>query len=151
MPPDAEGGPPGLKLRARDEQDLQVLAACLQDALVPLADMLYEPSLGRFAMVVNRFMWETPAAPGERGAPFHARVHGVLAVHEVTGVKVRDIDRTNPDVPLSLLTLRLEDGGVHLEFAGGGTIRIAISDIHLYLEDVGEPWPTAWRPEHPAD
>ena len=151
MPPDAESGPPGLKLRARDEQDLAVLAACLQDALVPLADMLYEPSLGRFAMVVNRFMWEASAEPGTRGAPLHARVHGVLAVHEVSGVQLRDIDRSNPDVPLSLLTLRREEGCLLLEFAGGGTIRIAIGDIHLYLEDVGEPWPTAWRPEHPAD
>ena len=150
MPPDADAGPPGLKLRARDEQDLAVLAACLQDALVPLADMLYEPSAGRFAMVVNRFMWE--ASPeGRGGAPVHARVHGVLAIHAVNGVQLRDIDRSNPDVPLSLLTLRLEDGSLLLEFAGGGTIRIAIADIHLYLEDVGEPWPTAWRPEHPAD
>ena len=151
MAPDRETAPPGLKLRARDEQDLQVLAACLQDALVPVADMLYEPSLGRFAMVVNRFMWEVPAQAGEGGRPAHARVHGVLAIHEVASVRFRGIDRNDPDVPLSLLTMRLQDGCIHLEFAGGGTIRIAIGDIHLYLEDVGEPWPTVWRPEHPDD
>ena len=151
MPPDADPPPIPLKLRARDEQDLQVLAACLQDALVPLSDMLYEPTAGRFAMVVNRFMWEAPAQPVDGGGSVHARVHGLLAVHDVRSVRMRGIDRSESDRPLSLLTLRFDEGCLHLEVAGGGTIRIAVDGIHAYLEDVGEPWPTAWRPEHPAD
>lgn len=150
MPPEEQGATPGLKLVARDEQDLQVVAACLQDALVPLCDMLYEPADGRFAMVVNRFMWETPAEAGS-GGPRHARAHAILTIHEVSGVRLRDIDRSRRDAPLCLLTLRREGDAIQMEFAGGGSIRVAVGQIHLYLRDVGEPWPTQWRPDHPAD
>src|SRR3546814_20094342 len=120
MPPDPTPAPcPGpasavLKLRARVDEDLHALAALLQDSLVPLSDMLYEPELRRFALVVNRFMWEAPGteaqagtetrADGEGGEPVHARVHGVLAIHEVGAVRIRDIDRTHPATPPRLLT-----------------------------------------------
>src|SRR3546814_12419703 len=73
MPPDPTPAPApgpasaGLKLRARDDEDLQALAALLQDALVPLSDMLYEPELRRFALVVNRFMWEAPGTEAPAG------------------------------------------------------------------------------------
>ena len=53
----------GLKLRAHDAVDMDVLAALLQDALVPLGQMDYLPRERRFVMVINRFMWER-ATPG---------------------------------------------------------------------------------------
>jgi hypothetical protein len=53
-----------LKLRARDAGDLEMIAAILQDALVPLADMKYLPREQRFALLLNRFRWE--GAPKER-------------------------------------------------------------------------------------
>ena len=59
-----QDGPPGhvpLKLRAHDAEDLAALAACLQDALVPLADVVYLKAEKRFVMVANRFMWERGA------------------------------------------------------------------------------------------
>ena len=55
-----DGAP--LKLRAHDAEDLEALAACLQDALVPLAEVVYLKSEKRFVMVANRFMWERGAA-----------------------------------------------------------------------------------------
>jgi hypothetical protein len=70
-----------LKLRAFDAEDLQALAACLQDALVTLADMAWIPAERRFVMVANRFCWEcggaqatpepgaaAPSAPDSGGA-----------------------------------------------------------------------------------
>ncbi|MFN4088860.1 MAG: DUF2948 family protein [Alphaproteobacteria bacterium] len=138
-----------LKLRAQDDEDLQILSACLQDALVPLGDMLYEPSAGRFAMVVNRFMWEAPPERRADGDAVHARIHGILSVHEVTGVQLRGIDRSRTKEPLCLLGLQRQGEAIHLEFAGGGTIRVTAAALHVYLEDMGEPWPTVWRPTHP--
>src|SRR3546814_2045479 len=59
-----------LKLRAHDPADMDVVAALLQDALVPLGDMTYLAKEKRFVMVANRFRWhgdasddEPPAAP----------------------------------------------------------------------------------------
>lgn len=139
-----------LKLRAVDETDVAVVAACLQDALVPLADMTWLRDEGRFAMVVNRFMWE---AGGERigeGAVYD-RVHGLFSVQAVTDVRLRGLDQTRRGRILSLLSLRPGPGSLDLEFAGGGTIRLAVERIDCVLEDLGDPWPTRLRPSHPLD
>jgi len=139
-----------LKLRAVDEADVAIVAACLQDALVPLADMTWLRDEGRFAMVVNRFMWE---AEGEAiaGAERFGRVHGLLSVQAVTDVRLRGLDQTRRGRMLSLLSLRPGPGSLDLEFAGGGTIRLAVERIDCVLEDLGEPWPTRLRPAHPLD
>ncbi len=145
--------PRGLRLRAEDEADLQVIGACLQDALAPLADMIWLRDERRFAMVVNRFMWEVPpepvdAADGGEAGVVHSRTHGILSFQNVRTVQVRGIDQRRRERLLELLALRAEDGCVLLEFAGGGTIRLEVDRIDCYLEDVGVPWPTRWRPEH---
>jgi len=49
-----------LKLRAEDDEDLAVVSAFLQDALLPVAEMVYLPAEQRFVLVANRFMWERP-------------------------------------------------------------------------------------------
>ena len=146
--------PRGLKLRAEDEADLQVLAACLQDALVPVADMIWLRDQRRFAMVVNRFMWEVPpesVEPDEDGAAaeVHSRTHAILSIQNVTSVRLRGIDQRRRGETLSLLSLRADETSVDMEFGGGGTIRIEVDRLDCYLEDVGSPWPTAWRPSHP--
>lgn len=154
MPSDlkhSDDTPPRLKLRAQDEQDVEVLAPCLQDALVPLCDMLYEPGEGRFALALNRFMWEIPPQPCEGSDSCWSRTHTVLTFHDVTDVRYRGIDRSDRHRPLALLTLIYQDGAILLEFAGGGAIRLGVSGIHIYLEDVGEPWPTFFLPQHPEE
>ena len=49
--------PEPLKLIALDEDDLKVLSAHLQDAVLRLSDMTWIPSERRFAAILNRFDW----------------------------------------------------------------------------------------------
>src|SRR5437763_17207664 len=74
-----------LKLRAEDADDLAVISACLQDALVPVADLAYVPEDGTFLLVANRFRWENGLrpAPGEAG---HQRTLCGATSSEVTAV-----------------------------------------------------------------
>ena len=58
-----------LKLRAHDIEDLRALATCLQDALVPVADLAYLKAEKRFVMVANRFKWEGGAQTAPDPAP----------------------------------------------------------------------------------
>ncbi len=51
-----------LKLRGEDEDDLAVISAVLQDALVAVGEMAYFPEEARFVLVANRFRWESPPA-----------------------------------------------------------------------------------------
>ena len=173
-----------LKLRAQDAEDLRALAVCLQDALVPLAEVAYLQSEKRFVMVANRFRWERGAqeaagnapgdAPGDaagdaagdvsggvardetsdarfeetEAGPRYQRVHCAICFDRVRNVQFRNLDPRRKDQILSLLTLEAEPGAIQLLFSGGGAIRLEVSDIRCHLEDLGEPWPTRWRPSH---
>ncbi len=139
--------PGGLRLAARDPDDLAVIAGCLQDAIVPIADVAYLPEEKRFVLVANRFRWEEAEGP-KRGAEYERTNCGV-SFDGVTGVKSRGIDLRQREDMLSLLTVRAEEGAVVLVFAGGGEIRIETGEIACRLEDIGESWPTRWRPSHP--
>ena len=50
-----------LRLVAKDETDLEVVSALLQDAIIAGADMHYDEQHDCFMFVANRFCWERPA------------------------------------------------------------------------------------------
>ncbi len=139
--------PDGLRLAARDPDDLAVIAGCLQDAIVPIADIAFLPDEERFVMVANRFRWEAASDGVSRGK--FERVNCGVSFEGVSGVKSQGIDLRQREDMLSLLTVRAEDGAVVMVFAGGGQIRLEIGEIACHVEDIGEPWPTRWRPSHP--
>ena len=162
-----------LKLRARDSEDLQTIAAHLQDALVPLSDTAYLKPEKRFVLVANRFRWEAgeaedgappPAAPDPAedarftdveddsgGGRLYERVNCGVCFDRVRGVRVRGVNPQDRDQILNLLTLEAGPDAITLVFSGGAQIRLDVSQIRCHIEDLGEPWPTRWRPGHDAD
>ena len=150
-----------LKLRARDADDLQVIAALLQDAIVPVSEMLFLPKAQRFVLVANRFRWaEAPAAAEEAVEgdarfedgvrPHHERIHCGLRFDRVRKVRHRGFDRRARGEMLNLLTIVAGEGAIDLVFAGGADLRLETPVIDARLEDIGEAWPTRWRPRHAA-
>ncbi|MBP2310821.1 DUF2948 family protein [Azospirillum soli] len=146
-----------IRLRAQDEEDLKVVSACLQDAIVPIGDMCYLPDERRFVLVVNRFKWETadqprpgPSADDDHLTPFE-RTHCGVRIEGVTAVKIKDIDLKDRTQILELLSLEAVQGGVVLHFAGGGCVRLDGSGWCCWVEDLGEPWPTVCKPCHPLE
>lgn len=137
-----------LKLSALDADDLGVISAAVQDALVAVRDCAYFKDEKRFVLLLNRFQWE--ADPSIDSA--HSRTHSALVFNEVTGVRHHNIPLGEPDRMLELLAVMLEnDGSVALRFATGRAIRLEIGRLACHLGDVGEPWPTPWKPAHPAE
>lgn len=161
-----EAGVRPLKLRAHDARDLQALAPILQDALVPVSEVAYLPHERRFVMVANRFRWEGPAPetepePAPAGdarfenagpqvgtGPLYERVNCGVCFDRVRHVRARGLDLAERDQILNLLTLWAEPGAVRLLFSGGAEIRLEVSQIRCHMEDLGQPWPTRWRPSH---
>lgn len=145
-----------LKLIAFDAEDLAILAAHLQDAVIKVPDLAYLKSERRFAFVANRFDWESAlAAEGRfRAKPYTRRQAGVRFEH-VTGAQLTGIDRSDTKAVLSLLTIQFEpgaeapEGHVTLSFAGGGAIRLSVSCIEAEMRDLGAAWATAKKPDHP--
>jgi len=130
-----------LKLRAVDGEDIAVMSAILQDALVAVSEIAYLPDEHRFVMIANRFRGEVATINLER-VRCGVRFDNVTAVWR-QGFSPRDRDRI-----LVLLAIRAEDGVLRLDFAGGPAIRLEVAGILCHLEDLGEPWPTPRQPRH---
>jgi hypothetical protein len=148
LPPDPAKPAGKLKLRAEDEEDLAVISAFLQDALVPVAEMIFLPDEQRFVLVANRFMWERPPI-GKKG--HSERTLTGIAFDGVKAVRVRGFERTESDRILQVLAVRAVPGSVIFEFSGDDAMRLETDQILCHLEDIGEPWPTPWRPRHALD
>jgi len=150
-----------IRLKATDAEDLTVIAACLQDAIVPLAEMRFFQAEKRFVMLVNRFRWEQgrDADLAQRDASFsdasageghgEQRIHSGLCIDRVTAVRSRGIDREQPGKFLTVMTMGLDGPRtLNLLFSGGGVMQFEIEGLSLFLQDFGEAWPTQWRPDH---
>ena len=160
-----DGG--GLKLKARDPGDLDVIAALLQDSLVPLNDAIFLKSDKRFILVVNRFKWPQaedktiPVAPaadpaGTQDASFedaeseppYERVNCGICFDRVLQVRAKNVDLSDRQQILNLLTITSDAKSVTLLFSGGAAIRLEVSALSCHIEDLGEGWLTRWRPVH---
>ena len=134
------------RLSARSVEDLSVVAALLQDAIVPVGDIAFLQDEGSFVLALSRFRWEADERSDE-----HERVHAGLRFDAVRRVTYRGIDRGDRAQFLSLLTISYDDGVVVLHFSGGGQIRLDVDDLNAALEDFGEPWPVFAVPRHEGD
>jgi hypothetical protein len=132
-----------LKLRAKDAEDLQVVSAILQDAIVPVCDVAFRPEEKDFVMIAQRFCHEGKDQDGHC-----ERVRSAVHVTGVSGVQRQGIDQDKPNAMLDLLAIMSEKDGLEFVFAGGGIIRLKLADWSMILEDFGEPWPAACEPCH---
>jgi hypothetical protein len=140
-----------LRLRAIDADDLSVIAACLQDALIPLAEMAYVADQRRFLAAFTRFRRECLADPTLCDGL--TQCQSVLSLDQVEAVKHSGLDERFGGIRLELLTIlveRGEDGLTHvtLVFAGDAAIQLRVREIAATLEDFGEPWSATALPVH---
>jgi hypothetical protein len=142
--------PDQLRVAAIDEEDLAVVSAYVQDAVLKVGDMVFLPREHRFALAMNRFIWEK-AIDGKR--PDYERRRAALTFDRVLKVQTAGIDRSKPDAVLELLAVRFTVGDnpagiVELIFAGGGAVRLNVEVIEARLADLGAAWATKARPNH---
>lgn len=139
-----------LKLAAFDSEDLGVVSAAMQDAVIKTSDMTYLPGEKRFALVGNRFAWEVNA--GRKKPPYERRRTG-LQVTRVLKAQLAGLDRSRGDDVLNLLSITFEpqdipEGQLTLTFAGGATVRLHVECLELAMADLGGAWSTKAMPAH---
>lgn len=151
-----DGAEAPLRLVAMDADDLQILSALCQDAVLPATEMTWQPKRNRFGLLLNRFRWEDIPMAERRGRK-PERVQSVLAIENVARVASRGVDRTDADTILSLLSLSVEPGPgdtdlILLTFAGDGAIRLEVTELEVALRDVTRPYAAVSGkvPDHPA-
>ena len=133
-----------LRLLAQDIEDLEVISAALQDAIVKVGDINFESGARRLTMALNRYRWETKG--GER-------VRSALQFGSVLSLEARKVRRGAKDAVLELLALTFEPGDapgglLTFSFAGGADLRAKVECIEAVLADVSRPWPTPRTPRH---
>ncbi|RAZ71422.1 DUF2948 family protein [Mesorhizobium atlanticum] len=139
-----------LKLIALDDQDLSIVSAHVQDAVMKVSDLEYLPAAKRFVLTMNRFVWEAKSGLFRQ---HNERRQSVLHFDRVLGVKTSGIQRDKPAEVLSLLAISFiaiskPAGIVELVFSGGGTIMLDVECIEARLADVGGSWEATSRPVH---
>ena len=139
-----------LKLIALDEQDLSIVSAHVQDAVMKVSDLEYLPAAKRFVLTMNRFVWEAKSGLFRQ---HNERRQSVLHFDRVLGAKTSGIQRDKPAEVLSLLAISFiaiskPAGIVELVFSGGGTIMLDVECVEARLADVGGAWEATSRPVH---
>ena len=126
-----------------------MISAACQDALVAVRDCAYFKDEKRFVLLLNRFRWE--ADPTIETA--YWRTHSALVFNEVTAVHHHKIPLDEPDRMLELLAVAPGRRPVQSRCASpqDRAIRLEIGRLACHLGDVGEPWPTPWKPAHPVE
>jgi hypothetical protein len=137
-----------LKLIALDADDLGIVSAHLQDAVLKAADLIYLPAEKRFALALRRFDWEG-AQQGERRRRLTA-----LHFDRVLSVRSAKLDQKDPDKVLNLLAITFDQseepaGDVTLHFSEGAAIRLAVECIEAQMKDLGPVWEAVATPGHP--
>ena len=145
-----------LKLRAEDDEDLAIIAACLHGAISCLNQMAYDREARRFAVILVRPLWESavdtaasePTTITKASAEFSTlpdlpglkRMRAGLHFDHVNAVRYRRLDRHTPHTLLHLISIisapLSERFGIILSFQGGGDVFLEVDQLSGHLRDL---------------
>jgi hypothetical protein len=142
-----------LKLVALDRDDIEVVSAHLQDAVVRVADILWQPHEHRFVMALNRFDWIGAGDAKIDSKPQYRRCRTALRFERVLTCKCRGLNQLDKNTQLNLLAVEFVErerpaGIVTMTFSGGGVIRLDVECLEAELADLGEIFVADARPNH---
>jgi hypothetical protein len=126
------------KLIALDADDLAVISAHVQDALVQTGDIIWRQAEKRLVIGMNRPDWEQTLA----GQTEPRRLIAALRFDRVLSCKSRNIDLDAPQTTLELLGIVFHPseppgGSAVLMFSRGGALRLDVECLECELADLG--------------
>jgi len=139
-----------LKLIAKNEEDLNVISAYLQDSIILVKDIVFLKKNRSFVVMANRFMWEDV----EKGVfRKNKRIRCAIKFGEVLEVKSKNINQKNKNFPIEFLAIKcsfIEDNmyKIRIFFAGDSIITLKAEVIEVALEDLGNSWNVKYIPKH---
>ena len=139
-----------LKLLATSDEDLRVVAAHLQDAIVSPKDIANLKKNRIFLIQLNRFMWEDV----EKGLfRKNKRIRTILKFDNIISVSSKNIHTKNQKNFLDFLTIESKlmidkSYEIKLIFSGDAIIKICAEVIDITLDDQGSPWESKTAPKH---
>ena len=139
-----------LKLIGKNEEDLKIISAYLQDSVVISRDIIYLKKNRTFIMILNRFMWEDV----EKGVFRESkRIRCAIKFEHVLLVKSKRINQKNKNKPLGCLAIKSEklssdNYDIKILFSGGSIISLVSEVLEVYMQDLGKAWNVKRIPVH---
>ena len=139
-----------LKLIGKNQEDLKVISAYLQDSVVTVKDMAFLKNNRIFVMIVNRFMWEDV----ERGVfRQNERIRCAIKFEEIFKIKSKNINQKRTSKILECLAINsnlniIEIYETKIFFSGGSVITLFAEAIDVVMHDLGKPWNVKHIPRH---
>jgi len=139
-----------LKLVALDREDLQIVSAHVQDAVMKIGDLRYVPREKRFVVAMNRYAWEGDGGLFRRK---RERRKAVLHFDRVLAARTHGIDLARPDEVLSLLAVSFTPGEapagvVDLVFSEGGAMGLGVDCSGVRVGEKRAAWQASSTPIH---
>ncbi|HFC05687.1 MAG TPA: DUF2948 family protein [Rhizobiales bacterium] len=137
-----------VKILALEPEDLLVISACMQDAIIRIADISYSARTRQFVLLANRFEVE------ESGTKTGHRRRTGITFSRVNKVRSHKIRQGADEAVLSLLAIEFEagdvapEGMIKLVFSAGGIIELDVECVEVQMEDLGPRWETKNIPAH---
>ena len=138
-----------LRLVAFTVDDLEVISTMTQDAVFPSSEMILNSEKRRFAILLNRYLWEKNKSKNAE------RAQAVLAFEDVKNVQTQNINKSDNNLALCLLNIsfKAEEAGmgtIQIILSGGGKIRLQVEALEVSLRDVTQPYlaPSRLIPHH---
>ena len=139
-----------LKLIGKNQEDLKVISAYVQDSIVAVKDIVFLRKNRIFIMMVNRFMWEDV----EKGLlKQNKRTRCAIKFEEVLKVKSKEINQKNKNKFLECLAIKYKEISnnnykIKIFFSGDNIITLISEAIEVVMHDVGKPWNVKHIPKH---
>ena len=139
-----------LKLLGKNQEDLKIISAYLQDSILIVKDIVFLKQNRTFVMIVNRFMWENVEKEVFKR---YKRIRCAVKFEEVIKVESKNINQKNKNKPLECLAIKCssifdETYKINIFFAGDSMITIISEVIEVALQDLGKPWNVKHIPIH---
>lgn len=140
----------GIKLMVSSAEDVTMLSAFLQDALIAHHDIFYDKARSEVVLVADRYRWEQDASRAER-------VLMGLRIAKVSALLQKNMPQsgTSSSGPMfyNLLNLSYEEeeaGEKFLcfTFSAGRALRLVIDDLTMSAADLAPPRPAIATPHH---
>lgn len=151
----SDGADRPLAVRAETPDDLAILSAIVQDAVLPVGEIRFDRKRHEMALLINRFRWEDRAEAEARKRPYE-RVRSVLRIGGALGVASQGIARDETGTVLSILSIGWQAGAdgagrLTLTFSGGAALAVTVECLDASLRDVTRPYaaPSGKAPRHP--
>ena len=131
-----------IKLKAVDDQDLQIFSQFLYEAIVLPSEITFEEKNQRFAMAIERFTWEH----AKDEAHLLMQVLSILVINYVEKVDLRNI--SDYYKIKNILSISNIDNSILIMLNNKEVITLKVKKCFCLLEDIGKPINPAIIPKY---